>query len=118
VLAGHVHPVFILRGRARQRLRLPCFLIDEQVSLLPHSVSSPAAGKLRQPPTSQVYLAGAGRLAALRRIRPQALEAARQARSARPAPSVALAGLRGCGVSGSGWCGHAPGLHGQRVRQQ
>ena len=35
VLAGHVHPVYLLRGRARQRLRLPCFLIDAQVSLLP-----------------------------------------------------------------------------------
>ncbi|MNO59361.1 Calcineurin-like phosphoesterase [compost metagenome] len=35
VLAGHVHPVFVLRGRARQRLRLPCFLIETNVSLLP-----------------------------------------------------------------------------------
>jgi len=35
VLAGHVHPVYLLRGRARQRLRLPCFLLDTQVSLLP-----------------------------------------------------------------------------------
>ncbi|WP_295470946.1 ligase-associated DNA damage response endonuclease PdeM [uncultured Pseudomonas sp.] len=35
VLAGHVHPVFHLQGRGRQRLRLPCFVLGERVSLLP-----------------------------------------------------------------------------------
>ncbi|MBI6658996.1 ligase-associated DNA damage response endonuclease PdeM [Pseudomonas carnis] len=35
VLAGHVHPVYHLRGKGRQRLRLPCFQIGTQVSLLP-----------------------------------------------------------------------------------
>lgn len=35
VLAGHVHPVYHLRGRGRQRLRLPCFQIGTRVSLLP-----------------------------------------------------------------------------------
>ncbi len=35
VLAGHIHPAYRLRGPGRQKLRLPCFLLDEQVSLLP-----------------------------------------------------------------------------------
>lgn len=35
VLAGHVHPVYRLRGKARQSLRLPCFQIGTRVSLLP-----------------------------------------------------------------------------------
>ncbi|AUG06299.1 ligase-associated DNA damage response endonuclease PdeM [Pseudomonas sp. S09G 359] len=35
VLAGHVHPVYHLRGKGRQRLRLPCFLIGSRISLLP-----------------------------------------------------------------------------------
>ncbi|MHA6493609.1 ligase-associated DNA damage response endonuclease PdeM [Pseudomonas borbori] len=35
VLAGHIHPVFQLRGRGRQRVRLPCFCLDSHVSLLP-----------------------------------------------------------------------------------
>lgn len=35
VLAGHVHPVYRLRGKARQSLRLPCFQIGGQISLLP-----------------------------------------------------------------------------------
>ncbi|MBE8594353.1 ligase-associated DNA damage response endonuclease PdeM [Pseudomonas sp. MAFF 301449] len=35
VLAGHVHPVYRLRGKGRQSLRLPCFLLGRHVSLLP-----------------------------------------------------------------------------------
>lgn len=35
VLAGHVHPVYRLRGKGRQSLRLPCFQIGSRISLLP-----------------------------------------------------------------------------------
>lgn len=35
VLAGHVHPVYRLRGRGRQSLRLPCFQVGKRISLLP-----------------------------------------------------------------------------------
>ncbi len=35
VLAGHVHPVTQLRGRARQRITLPCFAFGERSGLLP-----------------------------------------------------------------------------------
>jgi len=35
VLAGHVHPVYRLRGKGRQSLRLPCFQLGPRVSLLP-----------------------------------------------------------------------------------
>ena len=35
VLAGHLHPVFVLRGRGRDRLRMPCFSIEPEVTLLP-----------------------------------------------------------------------------------
>jgi DNA ligase-associated metallophosphoesterase len=35
VLAGHVHPVASLRGRGKDRLRLPCFCWDERVGVLP-----------------------------------------------------------------------------------
>ncbi|MEK1940733.1 MAG: ligase-associated DNA damage response endonuclease PdeM [Pseudomonas sp.] len=35
VLAGHVHPAYRLRGKGRQSLRLPCFVLGERLSLLP-----------------------------------------------------------------------------------
>jgi len=35
VLCGHVHPVILARGGARQRLRLPCFWADDQRCILP-----------------------------------------------------------------------------------
>jgi uncharacterized protein len=35
VLAGHLHPCTVLGGRARQRLRLPCFHFGERCGVLP-----------------------------------------------------------------------------------
>ncbi|RON57022.1 ligase-associated DNA damage response endonuclease PdeM [Pseudomonas frederiksbergensis] len=35
VLAGHVHPVYRLNGRGRQSLRLACFRLGMEISLLP-----------------------------------------------------------------------------------
>ena len=35
VIAGHVHPVFQLQGKGRQRLRLPCFHLTDKMMLLP-----------------------------------------------------------------------------------
>lgn len=35
VLAGHLHPCVSLQGRARERLRLPCFWFGDQVGVLP-----------------------------------------------------------------------------------
>jgi uncharacterized protein len=35
VLAGHLHPGYLLRGRARQALTLPCFWLGDAVAVLP-----------------------------------------------------------------------------------
>lgn len=35
VLAGHLHPVFVLRGRGRDRVRMPCFSVEQNITLLP-----------------------------------------------------------------------------------
>lgn len=35
VLAGHLHPAVVLGGRARERLRLPCFHFGTEVGVLP-----------------------------------------------------------------------------------
>jgi len=62
VLAGHVHPVAILRGKARQRLRLPCFVIDEKVSLLPAFGEFTGGWEVQPAAPARIYLAGAGRV--------------------------------------------------------
>lgn len=62
VLAGHVHPVFVLRGKARQRLRLPCFVIDEQVSLLPAFGEFTGGWEITPASASRLYLVGADRV--------------------------------------------------------
>ena len=34
-ICGHIHPAIVLKGSARQRLRLPCFYFGEHLGLLP-----------------------------------------------------------------------------------
>lgn len=65
VLAGHVHPVYVLRGRARQRLRLPCFLIDAQVSLLPAFGEFTGGWVVEPGSATRVFLAGGDQVWAL-----------------------------------------------------
>ncbi|MBK5005832.1 ligase-associated DNA damage response endonuclease PdeM [Pseudomonas sp. S32] len=62
VLAGHVHPAFVLRGKARQRLRLPCFVIDNKVCLLPAFGEFTGGWEIEPTQASRIYLAGAGRV--------------------------------------------------------
>ena len=62
VLAGHVHPVCVLRGRARQRLRLPCFVIDEQVSLLPAFGEFTGGWEVAPDAPARLYLAADGQV--------------------------------------------------------
>lgn len=33
--SGHIHPVFCLRAKANQRLKLPCFIFDDAQAVLP-----------------------------------------------------------------------------------
>jgi uncharacterized protein len=35
VIGGHIHPGIVLRGRARDRLRLPCFVVGPRRMILP-----------------------------------------------------------------------------------
>ncbi|MFK0313800.1 ligase-associated DNA damage response endonuclease PdeM [Pseudomonas sp. NPDC090233] len=67
VLSGHVHPTFILRGRARQRLRLPCFVMAPQVSLLPAFGEFTGGWNVEPRPGDCIYLAGADQVWALQR---------------------------------------------------
>jgi len=65
VLSGHVHPAFVLRGRARQRVRLPCFVFSQQVSLLPAFGEFTGGWNVEPKPDNRIYLAGAGQVWAL-----------------------------------------------------
>lgn len=62
VLAGHVHPMFSLRGRGRQRLRLPCFVLGRTVSLLPAFGEFTGGWTVTASADERVFLAGAGQV--------------------------------------------------------
>lgn len=60
VLAGHLHPAYRLRGRGRQSLRLPCFVLAEDVSLLPSFGSFTGAMNLHSRPGQRIFVVGDG----------------------------------------------------------
>ena len=60
VLAGHVHPVFRLFGKGRQRLRLPCFYLQPHISLLPAFGAFTGGMDIRKGDHSRIYVVGDG----------------------------------------------------------
>ena len=58
VLAGHVHPVYRLRGKGRQSLRLPCFQIGTRVSLLPAFGAFTGGHPVTQDNGRQIFVIG------------------------------------------------------------
>lgn len=60
VLAGHVHPAYTLHGRGRQRLRLPCFVLGDEVSLLPAFGSFTGTMTFRAEPDQRIVVVGDG----------------------------------------------------------
>lgn len=60
VLAGHVHPVCVLHGRGRQRLRLPCFSLEERSTLLPAFGAFTGGMQVSAQPGRRLYAVGDG----------------------------------------------------------
>lgn len=60
VLAGHVHPVYRLQGRGRQSLRLACFQIGENVSVLPAFGGFTGGFAIEADAQSRIYVVGDG----------------------------------------------------------
>lgn len=58
VLAGHVHPVYRLRGKGRQSLRLPCFQVGAQISLLPAFGAFTGGYAVRQDNEHRLFVIG------------------------------------------------------------
>jgi DNA ligase-associated metallophosphoesterase len=65
VLAGHVHPAAVLGGRARDRLRLPCFHFGPSVGVLPSFGAFTGMHVLPRGPKDRVYVIAGDTLRAL-----------------------------------------------------
>lgn len=55
-IGGHLHPVFALRGRANERLRLPCFWFSEGFAVLPAFGAFSGGYQIQRRPGDRVYL--------------------------------------------------------------
>jgi DNA ligase-associated metallophosphoesterase len=60
VLAGHVHPVYRLRGRGRQSLRLACFYLRGSTSLLPAFGAFTGGFNIEMAEGSRIFVVGDG----------------------------------------------------------
>lgn len=58
VLAGHLHPAAQLQGPARDRLRLPCFVMQERQAVLPAFGEFTGGQTVAPKPGLQLYVVG------------------------------------------------------------
>jgi DNA ligase-associated metallophosphoesterase len=65
VLAGHLHPAAVVTGRARQRLRLPCFHFGAAVGVLPAFGEFTGAQVLPRTPADRVFVVADDQVRAL-----------------------------------------------------
>ncbi|MEC9221331.1 MAG: ligase-associated DNA damage response endonuclease PdeM [Bacteroidota bacterium] len=56
VLCGHIHPGIIMRGKAKQRLKFPCFYVEEDQMILPAFTLLAGMKVLRPRRKVRVYL--------------------------------------------------------------
>lgn len=62
VLAGHVHPVCMLLGSGRDRLRLPCFVEDREGAILPSFGAFTGGWQVRPSPGRRLHVVGDGQV--------------------------------------------------------
>ena len=65
VLAGHLHPACVLRGRGADALRLPCFVMGGQGMILPAFGAFTGHATVRAGEGERVFVVGGGRVWAL-----------------------------------------------------
>ncbi len=61
-LCGHLHPAIVLRGGARQSLRLPCYWFGEYQGVLPAFGSFTGTKTIRPAKNDRIYAIGEGRV--------------------------------------------------------
>ena len=61
-LAGHLHPAYVLRGRAGDRLRLPCFVFGESGAILPAFGEFTGHADVTARPGDRIYVVGDDRI--------------------------------------------------------
>jgi DNA ligase-associated metallophosphoesterase len=59
VIAGHLHPALTLRGRAHERIRLPCFCLEAQLAILPAFGEFTGGWTVSPQPGRRLYAVGA-----------------------------------------------------------
>ncbi len=62
VLAGHVHPAVVLRGRGRDALRLPCFAVAPARTVLPAFGEFTGGQAMPPGPQGRLFATGGGRV--------------------------------------------------------
>ena len=61
-VSGHIHPGVLLRGKARQSLRLPCFLMSPQKMLLPAFGEFTGLHTIKPKPDEKIYAVAENRV--------------------------------------------------------
>ncbi len=56
VIAGHLHPVFQLHGKGRQRVRLPCFHSTDEMTVLPSFGDFTGGHPIKTRPGSRIFV--------------------------------------------------------------
>jgi DNA ligase-associated metallophosphoesterase len=67
-LCGHVHPVVVMHGRGRERLRLPCFFISGRQAVLPAFGRFTGGHALRPKPHDMAFVTTGKEVFALHRL--------------------------------------------------
>ncbi|MCA3189276.1 ligase-associated DNA damage response endonuclease PdeM [Cupriavidus sp.] len=62
VLAGHLHPACVLRGRGSDALRLPCFVVGQRGMILPAFGAFTGHATVRAGEGERVFVVGGGRV--------------------------------------------------------
>jgi len=56
IFCGHVHPVFCFRAKAKQSLKLPCFIVDEYQAILPSFGVFTGGYEMKRQPSRRIFV--------------------------------------------------------------